>query len=78
MKKTRLTVVLVLVALVAAVVLQNTESVETRLLFATVTMPRAFLLGVTLLIGFLLGSLTTAGFVLKRQSDRRRDSGRED
>lgn len=35
--------------------LQNTESVETKLLFAPVTMPRALLLFVTLLIDGVYG-----------------------
>ncbi len=44
--------------LVLIVVLQNTESVDTRLLFVTVSMPRAALLFSTLLIGYGLGLLT--------------------
>jgi len=44
--------------LVLIVVLQNTESVDTRLLFATVSMPLAALLFTTLLIGYGLGLLT--------------------
>lgn len=41
--------------LVLVVALQNTETVETRLLFATISMPRALLLFFTLLIGVLIG-----------------------
>lgn len=48
--------ILALLALI--IILQNTESVETRILFMTVVMPRAALLFVTLLIGFLSGALT--------------------
>lgn len=59
MKKLRLIVTLVLAVLVVIVVLQNTEAVETHLLFATVTMPRAVLLLITALIGFSLGILTS-------------------
>ena len=59
MKKVRLIVTLVLAVLVVIVVLQNTEAVETQLLFATVTMPRAVLLLITALIGFSLGILTS-------------------
>lgn len=59
MKKIRLVSVLVLAILVVIVVLQNTGAVETRLLFATVIMPRALLLFTTALIGFALGILTS-------------------
>ncbi|MFG0318045.1 MAG: LapA family protein [Planctomycetota bacterium JB042] len=41
--------------ILVVVVLQNTETVATRLLFVTVEMPRAALLGVTLLVGLALG-----------------------
>lgn len=43
--------------LLIIVVLQNTETVETRLLFATVSMPRAILLLVTFVAGGLVGLL---------------------
>lgn len=51
------------IALAAGVVLlvvivQNTASVETRILFMSVTMPRALLLAVMLAFGFVLGVLT--------------------
>jgi len=55
MKKIRPIVAAVLAVLVLVVVLQNTESVETQLLFATVEMPRALLLLVTMLVGVVLG-----------------------
>ena len=51
----RFWIFLVVVALVGVVVLQNTAAVETRLLFTTVTMPRAVLLFVTLSIGVVCG-----------------------
>ena len=48
--------ILVACALVAVIVaIQNTEAVDTRLLFVTVTMPRALLLSVALLIGVAVG-----------------------
>jgi len=49
----------ILVMLVLVIVIQNRESVETRLLFFTLTMPRAALLFVTTAIGFAGGVLTT-------------------
>lgn len=53
----KIAVAVVLVTLVIIVVLQNTEPVETRLLFASVTMPRAALLAGTTAVGFLSGWL---------------------
>jgi uncharacterized integral membrane protein len=53
--------VIVLIALI--VVLQNTQSVETKLLFLTVTMPNAALLFGTLIIGFAIGVLTAGHIV---------------
>lgn len=48
-----------LIAIVAIIVVaQNTQSVETKLLFVRVVMPRAVLLLITVLIGFVLGVLT--------------------
>jgi uncharacterized integral membrane protein len=44
--------------LVLIVVLQNTAAVETKILFITVTVPRAVLLFGTLIIGFIVGVLS--------------------
>lgn len=55
MKKAKIIGALVVAVLVLIVVLQNTQPVETKILFATVSMPRALLLFITLLVGFLLG-----------------------
>ncbi len=57
MKRLKVLSILVLALTVLIVVLQNTEQVETKILFASVVMPRALLLGVTLLVGFSLGIL---------------------
>lgn len=56
--RARIITAIVLAILVVIVVLQNTQTVETRLLFVTITMPRAVLLFVTLLVGFALGLIT--------------------
>jgi lipopolysaccharide assembly protein A len=53
----------VVALLVVIVVLQNTQPVETTLLFLTVTMPNAALLFGTLVIGFALGVLTAGHIV---------------
>jgi uncharacterized integral membrane protein len=57
----------VLGVLVIIVALQNTASVETHILFASVTMPRALLLLCTLAIGFVIGIIVTIS-VLRRET----------
>jgi uncharacterized integral membrane protein len=54
-----------IVLIVVIVVLQNTQAVETKLLFLTVTMPNAALLFGTLIIGFAIGVLA-AGRIVSR------------
>lgn len=49
------------------IILQNTEPVETKLLFLSITMPRAILLMGTTLIGFALGVLVS--FFFKRKEE---------
>lgn len=56
--------------LVLIVIFQNTDPVETRLLLVTIEMPRALLLGVTLVIGFLLGLFTSISVMRKRSAAR--------
>jgi uncharacterized integral membrane protein len=56
----------VLALLGVIIILQNTEPVETKLLFLSITMPRAILLMGTTLIGFALGVLVS--FFFKRKS----------
>jgi uncharacterized integral membrane protein len=57
MTRWRLILALVLIILVVIVVIQNTETVDTRLLFFTISMPRALLLCVTFLLGTVSGIL---------------------
>lgn len=57
MVKIKLYTALVLIVLVLIIVLQNTELVETKILFATIIMSRAALLGITMLIGVAVGFL---------------------
>jgi len=54
------------------VIFQNTEPVETRLLFMKITMPRAGLLAMTLLIGIVSGILLTLGWSAKRAKKDKR------
>lgn len=57
-KKVKAIVAIVLSVLVLIVILQNTQSVETKLLFMTLAMPRAFLLFLTFLFGFIAGAIS--------------------
>jgi len=51
MGKIRNIIIVLLVVLAIIVIFQNTQAVETKLLFVTVTMPRALLLMATFLVG---------------------------
>ena len=55
MKKAKHITAAILLVLIAIVVFQNTETVQTKILFATLSMPRAVLLFVTLTIGIIIG-----------------------
>lgn len=63
MNKLKVVGIAVIVLIVVVVVLQNTQAVETKLLFLTVTMPNAALLFGTLIIGFVIGVLTAGHIV---------------
>ena len=65
MNKLKVVGIAVIVLIVVIVVLQNTQAVETKLLFLRVTMPNAALLCGTLVIGFAIGVLT-AGHIVSR------------
>jgi len=58
MAKLKIASVAILAALLAIVIVQNTESVETKLWFWTLSMPRAALLFLHVLVGFVIGLLT--------------------
>lgn len=68
MQKVKLIILLVLAALAIVLVLQNTQAVDTRLFFVTVTMPRAALLILTLLMSFTCGILTAIAVGHKRKN----------
>ena len=59
----KIVAIAVIALMVVVVVLQNTQAVETKLLFLTVTMPNAALLFGTLIIGFAIGVLTAGHIV---------------
>ena len=65
MKKAKIITIVVILLLTLIVFLQNTQAVETRVLFLTITMPRVLLLFVTFVLGF-VGGLITASYVLRK------------
>jgi uncharacterized integral membrane protein len=69
MNKLKLVVIAVITLFTVIVVLQNTQAVETKLLFLTVTLPNAALLFGTLIIGFAIGVLT-AGHIVSNAKRR--------
>jgi putative membrane protein len=68
MKQAKIIAVLILAILCLIIVLQNTAAVETRILFITITMPRAVLLLTTTAIGFALGVLVSLILCKKQKS----------
>ena len=70
MNRFKMISIAILVLLGVIIILQNTEQVETRLLFLSITMPRAILLMGTTLIGFALGILVSFFFQRKEQPQK--------
>ena len=70
MGKIRNIIIILLVVLAIIIIFQNTQAVETKLLFVTVTMPRALLLMVTFLVGLAVGFILS-GFWFKKQQDQK-------
>jgi uncharacterized integral membrane protein len=67
MKKLKLTSAAILAILVVILIFQNTTAVDTKILFITVTMPRALLLFITWLIGVAVGLLLALTTVAKQE-----------
>jgi uncharacterized integral membrane protein len=63
MNKLKIVGIAVIILVAVIVVLQNTQAVETKLLFLTVTMPNAALLFGTLILGFAVGVLAAGHIV---------------
>ncbi len=57
MNNSKLIISIVLGLLAVIVIVQNTATVETHILWLTISMPRAVLLAVTFALGFLSGIL---------------------
>lgn len=67
MERAKLIGIVVVVLLTVIVVLQNIETVDTKILFLTLSMPRAALLFGTLAIGFVAGILVGNRFGISRK-----------
>jgi uncharacterized integral membrane protein len=67
MNKTKVYLALAAAALMAIIIAQNTAVVETKILFLSFAMPRAILLGVTLLIGIVIGIALTLHWGRKKE-----------
>jgi uncharacterized integral membrane protein len=68
MKQVKIIAALILAIVCLIIVLQNTATVETKILFITITMPRAVLLLATTAIGFALGVLVSLILCKKQKS----------
>lgn len=64
-KKVKMIATVVLSILALVIILQNVQSVETKLLFIKVSMPQAFLLLLIFLLGFVVGAISTLKFSKK-------------
>jgi len=62
MRAVKLIAMIVIAVLAVIVFLQNTETVETRILLLTVRMSRALLLILTFVLGFVTGVLVAGNF----------------
>ena len=67
MKNIKIVLITVVVSLAVVVAVQNTQQVETKFLFTSITMPRVLLLLATLAVGFIIGFIT-AGLLRRKPS----------
>ncbi len=67
MKKGKLIAIIVISILTIIIFLQNTETVETHILFMTITMSRALLLILTFVLGAVVGLLIGTHFLTIRK-----------
>ena len=68
MNKTKLIVIGVIDLIATVVTIQNTQPVDTHILFFTLSMPRAVLLLLMVLIGFAIGVFTVFHYIGKRKA----------
>jgi uncharacterized integral membrane protein len=73
MKKAKIIIILVVSLLALVVSLQNTEAVETKLLFASITMPRVLLLILTFVSGFIVGLIAASQILGRSRKSKTQD-----
>ena len=73
MNHIKLILISVLIIIAAVLTIQNTHPVDTRILFFTITMPRAVLLLLMTLIGFVIGVFTVFHYIGKRNRQKKED-----
>jgi uncharacterized integral membrane protein len=71
MRKLKWATMIVAAALLVVIILQNTEPIETHVLFASFTMPMAVLLFVVAVLAFLCGVVLALVVTRKSQIDGR-------
>jgi len=73
MKKVKFIIIGILIIIVFVLTIQNTQPVDTHILFLTITMPRAALLLLMTLIGYAIGVFTVFHYIGKRKQPERRN-----
>ena len=77
MQKAKTIAIIVVAILLIIVFLQNTQSVEPKILFMTLIMPRVLLLAIMLLVGFVIGLVVAShmGSKIREKSQPQRPQG---
>jgi uncharacterized integral membrane protein len=75
MRKIKLIAIILVSILTIVILLQNTEPVQARVLFATVQMSRALLMMLTFVLGFVVGILVPTYFLRKPGSKAKAGAG---
>lgn len=71
MKKFKVILIFVIIAIAVIVALQNVEQSDIKILWMTRTMPRMLLILVTFALGF-LGGLITASLILRKSTKEKK------
>ena len=70
----KLSTIIILAFLIIVLILQNTQVVETKILFWILVLPRAVLLLITSLIGFTIGVIFTLRITKKQRKTKKIDT----
>ena len=69
LEKAKIIILTIIALLAVIVVLQNTEAVETKVLFVSFTMPRAAMLFGAIIVGFAAGVITAGRLTSKAKKE---------